>query len=510
MSSVRRNKRDRCEHDNCRAPREVFCIKHEKVLCELHRLYHHFECPCEQFITSEQLKNALIPANNSLCQISQYGKAYDSVGYLINNFEADLESLKQEFEEIKQEIRSKIEYDQFLHFTKLKKKCEEFYAKFRSTDIYSAFKEFMFNKQLEDNTIKEDIEEESSNKAIEEKKKFEQVLRKVSREVEQNVRHEVEATRTRDIEELKKQIGEIQQQTEEHKSLSSTQTTEIDALKTKIEEQKSEIEQLRKAKEKAEEEFKNSLAELTQLQETLQKEPPLSCQDIWKKNHCQDMIFDENTKIELFMNQQEDKNFLTELVNHKIKLPDIKRIKLAQDKKEDPVVKEFFKHCFPDQVELFCYNLGRASAASQTKLSYYFDEMKHIIPRVTREIYLFDFDLTKQEFEYIINTCTASRLTLNYSTLSFPSPPSFTCLHSSIQYLGLQYCGHVSRNDWKSTPSKLKDILQAISESGLKDSVQILEVGHCGLSREEVKGVLEEVGLEVGEVADTYPGPLSD
>ncbi|CAI2359748.1 unnamed protein product [Moneuplotes crassus] len=510
MSSVKRNKRGICQHDNCRAPREVFCTKHEKVLCELHQSYHHFECPCEQFITSQQLKNALIPLNNSLHQISQYGKAYDSVGYLIDNFEEALGSLKQEFEEIKQEISNKIERDQFLHFTKLKKRCEEFYAKFKRSDIYSAFKEFMFNKHLEDPTTKAVIDAESSNRAVEERKEFDLILRRVSQEVEQKVRQEVEATAARDVEELRKEVEEIKQQAEEHKNLSSTQATEIDALKTKIEKQKTEILQLNEAKEKAEEEFKNSVTELTQLQETFHKAPPLVCKDIWKRIYGKDMVFDKNTKIELRMNQQKDKDFVTELANLKIKLPNIKRLALAQDKKEDPVIKEFFKHCFPDQVELFCYNWDRALAAEQTKLNYYFIIVKGIIPRVTREVYLCDLDMTKQEFEYIVSNCKAPRLVIRYSKFDTSSAVTFTCAHSNIQYLSFQHSGRSERNDWPSTPSKCKHILQAISKSGLKDSLHTLEVAYCGLSVDEVKAFLPEVGLEVGKVIDNYHDPLSD
>ncbi|CAI2359320.1 unnamed protein product [Moneuplotes crassus] len=510
MSSVKRNKRGLCQHDNCRAPREVFCTKHEKVLCWLHQSYHHFECPCEHFITSEQLKNALIPLNNSLHQISQYGKAYDSVGYLIDNFEAALESLKQEFEEIKQEVSTKIQSDQFLDFYKLKKRCEEFYAKFKRSDIYSAFKEFMFNKQLEDPTTKTVIDAESSNRIVEERKRFGQMLNRVSQEVEQKVRHEVEATTARDVEELKKQVEEFQQQAEEHKNLSSTQATEIEDLKAKIEEQKTEIEQLSEAKEKAEEEFKNSVAELAQLQDTYKKAAPLVCKDIWKRIYGQDMAFDENTKIVLSMNQQKAKDFLTELTSHKIKLPNIKRIKLDQDKKEDPVVKEFFKHCFPDQVELFSYNWNLASDACQTKLSYYFEEVQHIIPRVTREVVLYYFDLTKQEFEYIISNCKAPRLTISCSKFDTSSATTFACAHSSIQYLSFERSGRSARSDWKGTPSKCKNILQAISESGLKDSLHTLNVGDCGLSTDEVKAFLPEFGLTISEVIANRPDPLSD
>uniref|UniRef100_A0A7S3KVP6 Uncharacterized protein n=1 Tax=Euplotes crassus TaxID=5936 RepID=A0A7S3KVP6_EUPCR len=293
-------------------------------------------------------------------------------------------------------------------------------------------------------------------------------------------------------------------------NLSSTQATEIDALKTKIEEQKTEILQLNEAKEKAEEEFKNSVAELTQLQDTIDKRQTEICQDIWKRIYGQDMVFDKNTKIALKMDQQKAKDFVTELANHKIKLPNIKRLALAQDKKEDPVVKEFFKHCFPDQVQLFCYNWNRASAAEQTKLNYYFPEVKGIIPRVTREVYLYDLDMTKQEFEYIVSNCKAPRLIINYSKFDTSSAVTFTCAHSNIQYLSFQQSGYSSRSDWKSTPSKCKHILQAISESGLKDSLHTLNVNTCGLSVGEVKAFLSEVGLEVGEVVANGSSPLSD
>mmetsp|Transcript_18524 Transcript_18524/g.18226 ORF Transcript_18524/g.18226 Transcript_18524/m.18226 type:complete len:143 (+) Transcript_18524:779-1207(+) len=129
-----------------------------------------------------------------------------------------------------------------------------------------------------------------------------------------------------------------------------------------------------------------SVTELTQLKETQQDAQKSLCQDIWSKIYGEHNPFNSSTKLVLKMTKQKDKAFITELVKYRVKLPNIKRIYIDMDKKEDATVKEFYQHCFPDKVELFSYNWARPSSCEHTEISYYYDEIKEVIPRVMREV----------------------------------------------------------------------------------------------------------------------------
>ncbi|CAI2359083.1 unnamed protein product [Moneuplotes crassus] len=441
----------------------------------------------------------------------KYGKAFDSLEYLVTGFHSTLEELMQEFDQIKEEVYCKIDRDEFLDFIQLKQKIDEFYLRFKKSDIYSGFKEFMFNKQLEGDSTGTVLVIGMSKKLWEERKKFEEVLKSTNLETEQRVKEEAEVARARDIQEFKRQIEEIKNQNEEQRRLISEKISEIQALEAKVEENKTEIEELNEAKEKAEEEFKTSVTELTQLKETHQDTTKTLCQDIWSRIYGKHNPFNSSTKLVLKMTQQKDKAFLTELVKYRVKLPNIKRIYIDMDKKEDATVKEFYQHCFPDKVELFSYNWGRPSSCEHTEMSYYYDEIKEVIPRVMREVCLTDFDLTKQEFEFIISNTKASRLILHWCKFDTSTSTTFNCSNSSIETLDLQYCGRNDRNDWKSTPSKLKNLLKSISLSPLKDSLQTLNIYSCGLTASEVKAFLPEYGLTISQISDSsYLSPLED
>jgi len=162
----------------------------------------------------------------------------------------------QEFDQIKEEFYYKIDRDEFLDFIQLKQKIEEFYLRFKKSNIYSGFKEFIFNKQLEGDSTGTVLVIGMSKKLWEERKKFEEILKSTNLETEQRVKEEAEVARARDIEEFKRQIEEIKNQNEEQRRLISEKISEIQALETKVEENKTEIEELNEAKEKAEEEFK--------------------------------------------------------------------------------------------------------------------------------------------------------------------------------------------------------------------------------------------------------------
>ncbi|CAI2358988.1 unnamed protein product [Moneuplotes crassus] len=511
MSEKRKHRRGICQHEDCTSPRDVYCPNHHMVLCSLHKTYYHFECKAEQFISAQELKNALVPVSNSLHQLFQYKETYDSLEYLIQNFGGALASLMEEFENLKGEIRKKIETDQFLEYMNLKKQVEEFYMKFRESDIYSKFKDYLFAKQLEDQTSSSAMQKGVSKQLLEERKKYEASLKNVAVDAKEKILQEAEVARARDIEELKNQIQDIQQQSEEQKSSISDHLREIEQLKTQIEDGKTQIEQLNETKDRIEEEFKTQMAEHEQLQETYSKMNSFICQQLWKKCFGEEKAFDLKTKIELKMADSNAQNFLKEVVDMKVRLPNIKRIAIDQNKKEDPTVRDFYLHCFPEQAQLFCYNWYYDGSCSQTKLDYYFEGLKRVIPCVTREVVLYDFEISKQEFEFIVSNTKAERLTISESKFDTSSPVAFDCPSSSIQYLSFERSGKSSRNDWKASPSKLKNILKAVSESALKDSIQTLNVYQCGLSGSEVKAMLPELGLTIGQVIDnSCPDPLSD
>ena len=64
--------------------------------------------------------------------------------------------------------------------------------------------------------------------------------------------------------------------------------------------------------------------------------------------------------------------------------------------------------------------------------------------------------------------------------------------------------GHKEVNDWSEDKQQFKDILQAIANSGLKDSLEWLHIIECEMTTEEAQTYLNEAGLNHIEATDTH------
>ena len=69
--------------------------------------------------------------------------------------------------------------------------------------------------------------------------------------------------------------------------------------------------------------------------------------------------------------------------------------------------------------------------------------------------------------------------------------------------------GNSSRNsDFKTNPSLFENIVEAISKSGLKDSLQTLDIQSCGLDKEKVKELIIAHGMSNASIVEDGPEPM--
>ena len=70
---------------------------------------------------------------------------------------------------------------------------------------------------------------------------------------------------------------------------------------------------------------------------------------------------------------------------------------------------------------------------------------------------------------------------------------------------GLKY----RKSDWKTTPSCFKNIVEAISKSGLKDSLQQVDIySNDTLKKDEVKAMFNELEMSHISVVEIGPEPI--
>ena len=70
-----------------------------------------------------------------------------------------------------------------------------------------------------------------------------------------------------------------------------------------------------------------------------------------------------------------------------------------------------------------------------------------------------------------------------------------TDLQYNIKFLCLGLCGESSRCDWANNKGELRKIIEAISKSTLKDSLEEINIHKCGVAISEVKQMLTDEGI---------------
>jgi hypothetical protein len=72
--------------------------------------------------------------------------------------------------------------------------------------------------------------------------------------------------------------------------------------------------------------------------------------------------------------------------NMAIKTPDIKRIFFNYLPQDNSHISDFMTHCFPDNLQLFTFGWN----GSRFSIDYYSSALKHALPKVTKEVYIYN------------------------------------------------------------------------------------------------------------------------
>ena len=79
--------------------------------------------------------------------------------------------------------------------------------------------------------------------------------------------------------------------------------------------------------------------------------------------------------------------------------------------------------------------------------------------------------------------------------------------------MSFTFCGYTGskdrKSDWVSTPSCFKNIVEAISKSRLRDSLQQVDIAwNQTLKKDVVQAMFNELGMSHISVVEINPGPM--
>ena len=214
------------------------------------------------------------------------------------------------------------------------------------------------------------------------------------------------------------------------------------------------------------------------------------------------------------MDYAKDKSLLTDLGSSKLRLPNIRKIQIDKISDANKELNSFFQNWVPSKIDLLSVNYLR-NTDTGIKMGFYIDSISKAIKSVQKEIYLFCFEIKEPELEQIIKSASNwERLILYYSDIHCSKKLDFSVSAKyKIKFLSFAWCEgdtySSKKSDWITTPSCFKNIVEAISKSGLKDSLQQVDIIYNQtLKRDEVQAMFNELGMPHISVVETGPAPM--
>ena len=201
------------------------------------------------------------------------------------------------------------------------------------------------------------------------------------------------------------------------------------------------------------------------------------------------------------MNDAKYKSLVRDLGSSKFRIPNVRKIQIESVSDGNKELKSFFRNWVPSKLGFLSFN-NYYNIHTGIKMSFYIDSISKAITSVSEEIYLFRFEIKESELEQIIK-CASNweKLILCNSDIHCSKKLDFSVsAKCKIKLLSFPYWGYTAfperKSDWMSTPSSFKNIVEAISKSRLKDSLQQVDIcGNDTLNRDEVQAMFNKLWM---------------
>ena len=145
------------------------------------------------------------------------------------------------------------------------------------------------------------------------------------------------------------------------------------------------------------------------------------------------------------------------------------------------------------------------------KADFYIESLCKMLKAVSSEAYIRCLKLTASNLEQVVKASSNSeRLVIRYCDVSCSVALDFTTINKyKTKFLSFYSWGYDSNrnSDFKSAPASFENIVEAMAKSGLKDSLQTLDINSCGLDKTLVQGLLRKHGMGAVSVVETGTEP---
>ena len=198
----------------------------------------------------------------------------------------------------------------------------------------------------------------------------------------------------------------------------------------------------------------------------------------------------------------------------RLRLSDLKGIRIDNISSADADLASFLNYCTPARLNLLLVNYW-ANSWEGTKLKFYVDSFSEVARRTAKEVYFHCIDFSAEDLQTVVRAaCNTERIVFDFCCIHLSPGLDFGAdFNYNTKYLSFQGWGDTRykeiTTDWKAKPSCFSLVVDAISGSGLKASLEKLCIqNNQTLSTSKVQEELNAKGMSHITVIQEYSYPL--
>ena len=303
---------------------------------------------------------------------------------------------------------------------------------------------------------------------------------------EQSFRNEIKAL-NQQIDRFLLQVAEKDLKISDLESVITQQNNQKDMIANQLADREHEIDLLKtdiqKMQDSLQEHIKSSNLLLQDMQDEINEEKITFVNNIYNEivgNNNFEIVEDSSLTLEC----PEDIK-LIKILKH-FKLPKLNKLKVIPWETDCQDIKQLLTQSFPDEVNYFTFKAWNGGVQS---ISGYMEELKQCILKSKDKVAIVNSTLNSAELNQIFRTCKhVSRLWIWSCKIEIDSELDFGQENDyNIKYLCFRYTGNYDRTNWESNKSDMQTLFKAISNSGLRRSLNEINVYGCRIAVEEVE-----------------------
>ena len=131
------------------------------------------------------------------------------------------------------------------------------------------------------------------------------------------------------------------------------------------------------------------------------------------------------------------------------------------------------------------------------RISYLIPDLCRVLPKILDKIEFESLILLKRDLQHIFNnSLNWQELRILNCKLEFEDITITWKTKSNIKTLDLVKSGTKDNSNWEEYPERFGNLMKAVSESGIKESLKEIYIDFCGVTRERVISILESLEIK--------------